>query len=224
MSVTTTGETRGEVVLRAGSQFDSREMIQEFIKHEHARMAVTEDPTRSAEYKREQAARLDDEIDQKLREIEENERQAEHRALDQEEGQFTAQVEGRTQTEVDPAKEMRALRRDVAIQSDMHVITQITNARTLVDMFEEGLLSKHEDRIRRVCPLAVEKLQALAKGSADETLRASARVVSAEYDAWTAQHPSGAERKRRFAKRRAEIDPRSRQRAERTRERLQFRR
>jgi hypothetical protein len=222
---TTTGETWAQVLIRGGSQAVSQPALQEFDQFEQARQALVDNPQFSADYKREEAAKLEDDIDRRLRTIEAGELAAELKALDQEEGKLAAALKGNQASaeSQDPAAQTWALRQDLAITLDLTLARELTDPEALADLFAESLASERVERIRRVCPIVVQRLQAMAVGSIDERLRALTRTAMSEYAAWTSRHPSLASQHRSIPARRERLPIVVRERHQAMRTKLHFR-
>jgi hypothetical protein len=85
-------------------------------------------------------------------------------------------------------------------------IERMSDVQTLVDLAEEQFALDYGPRLRHIVPAIESRLSALTSGSADETLKATARAVRIAWRDWREKHPSAAARLRDIRARRDRVD------------------
>ena len=219
---TATGESLTNVLRNANSVSTPDGVLDAFGKFEEARAAVLADASRNADWKLSEVHRLENDIDTKLHELETAEMAKAFKDLDRQEGAIRGGLKG-TSAGSDPALQAARAAAAATIANDLAVATTVPDASTLADLFDEAVISEHEERIRRVGAVVTAKLRVLALDStADETLRAIARRVAGEYQAWRIANPSPATRLQDIAEQRARVEATVRQRYAVTRQRLRL--
>ena len=187
-----------------------------FEKFEQSRAAILAEEARTPDWKLGEVDRLTSDMDTELHKLEAAELSNVFRELDREEGTIRGALKA-------AASDLQSTAASATvISNDLTVASATDHVPTLADLFDEALLSGQEDRIRRVGAIVAHRLQTLAIGSSNETIRAGARRVDGEYRAWSAAHPTATARLRDIQERRDRAEATVREKFVVTRQRLRF--
>jgi hypothetical protein len=86
-------------------------------------------------------------------------------------------------------------------------VDRTTDPQTLTDIAEEVMALGYAPRTRAIIPAILSRLDTLANGSNDPTLKSTARAIGMAWREWQEAHPSAAARLRDIRARRDRVEP-----------------
>jgi hypothetical protein len=86
-------------------------------------------------------------------------------------------------------------------------VDRTTDPQTLTDIAEEVMALGYAPRARAIIPAIFSRLDTLASGSNDPTLKSTARAIGMAWREWQEAHPSAAARLRDLRARRDRVEP-----------------